>query len=198
MDILHNSNFPDQLKNLDYFLIGLGESIVSCFSKNPMQFHDVFKWPQTTWLFNHPILISFPSGFSGIYPANPISEKDQKIISLIEDFFSELSQCDCGSCKKIDDYQAEINKSFNEFVKDLLKILDIVQLEQEVSDHTSLVFFQDYSSIISDLSKEKYTLEQAQKSLLYWKDAISDTYLQKALMALQYRYIEYLANRHFF
>jgi hypothetical protein len=89
----------------------------------------------------------------------------------------------------------KLSISLNKFVKNLLESLDLDQLEREISANTNPTFFHDYSSILSDLFEKKHTLNQAQKSLLYWKDAISDMYLQKALVAFQYRYIEHLANQ---
>lgn len=199
---MYYNKFPDHLKNVDYFLAQLSSPILSCFSKSPMQYRYIFELPPHVEvgkvgisLYEHPILVNFQK----INPLSiVISENDSKIVTLIYEFFcdligfSEYVNCDCHDTNE---YQAKIKSSFDSFVKNLIEAIGLDRLEKEVSANTSPLFFDDYSSILSDLFKEKHNLEQAQKSLLYWNDAIPHVCLQKALVALHYRYIEHLANR---
>jgi hypothetical protein len=103
MNISHDDKFADQLKNADYFLhflIKLSNPIVICFSENSV--HNIFVLLKE-WLYKE---------FLGEFISSAIPEKDQKIITIIDDFFSDLRFTFCDCCHDPNDYQIEIINIF--------------------------------------------------------------------------------------
>lgn len=53
-------------------------------------------------------------------------------------------------------------------------------------------FRNDYSAIQHDLVDNTITLDEAEKRVLYWQDAMPNNVIQEAVLQLRYEYIQKL------
>ena len=90
-------------------------------------------------------------------------------------------------------YDPEINSALKEYVEHLLHCIDLNNFDEAmIHAHVSQDFRDEYKNNLHLLFAKSMELPAAEKSLLYWKDAIPDLLLQKALLNLRYSYITIL------
>lgn len=141
------------------------------------------------------VTLNAPLDFQ-VCPIEAHTEIEKQISILIEkfnnriDYINEYANCDCHASTSIEEYKKQINEQLENFVPKLLQLF-----YQSANAQIFLVpsyFYEEYSVHLIGIQNGKETIEKAEKSLQYWKDAVSEIVLQQSLLSLALEYAKCL------
>lgn len=116
-----------------------------------------------------------------------------KIYQITNEFINELQafeeyiDCDCH-CDERKERCQKINEGLKIYMQQMIALWDSAGFEQMLMN-SNLGFMDEYRQTLKSISNRTVKLADVEKSLLYWKDAVSDLLLQNVLLSLRYTYI---------
>lgn len=128
-----------------------------------------------------------------------IGFESPELTELLNGLYSTFT-CDCSNClyeKLGDDPEQGAYKVIRAFVTELAQLLKLEEYNQRIMQSTSVCeeFKEDFRTIVADLLKDTHTLQQAEKSLLYWIGLVPDALMQDGLVYMRYLYLVHLLKK---
>lgn len=125
---------------------------------------------------------------------NAHNETEKQIESLIQDFNYNIDYIDVhnrhmrSTPRSLEEYKKEHIDSLDLFVTKLFEVINQHKVTYEYM--VSSGFVEEYNDNLNAVLNKTQTLENAQQSLNYWKDAIPEVVIEKSLISLAQQYIE--------
>lgn len=122
------------------------------------------------------------------HPTNPIDDMKKSIFDVTDSMIAYLMGIEdyvlCGYYNWADlEYKCKIDSELKKYIETILRLIS--------SDNPFYcdAFNEDYVSIYKNLMVNKISLEQAQRSLKYWQDAVPDAVLMDWQVQMVYQYL---------
>ena len=165
----------NSLNNLNTFLIDISTPVVKYLLEKNSGFDAAFR-----------LACYSNSRFVSGTLEPDLFEKTTDFLSTLASI-SEFVGCNCHN-KSCADFELDLAKPLQQYCLFLLNLVDQLDLTKQFM--MSPDFYADYSIIKNNFLKKTIDLEQAQKELLYWQEAVSDSLIQAALVDLRYALIK--------
>lgn len=117
-----------------------------------------------------------------------LEKTDDFLITMYDS--SEFIGCSCHN-KTIAEFEEEIAEPLNQYCLFLINFVSTTDFDKQILTSD---FGNDYLEIKKNLFEPKGDLLQAETSILYWQNAISDELVQQAILGLRYGYLKRLIS----
>jgi len=127
----------------------------------------------------------------GAHDGRGFSTEENTIFTFTQELLQDLSILDDYldmQMKTEEEYSEEKEDTIADFIEEINPLVmactDIDESEKNADFET------EYAVIYQRVMKKNMPIDRAEESLILWKDAISESYLQRVLIQMRFNYIE--------